>query len=71
MDTDNKIDFHFTLFNLLRSMDSLAHLILNAANYIVYFFIFKIRLRKFVPISILFLVPKASNLGRLKKYFRK
>ena len=54
MNTDNKIDFHFTLFNLLRLMDSLAHLILNAANYIVYFFIFKIRLRKAKKVQNLF-----------------
>ena len=40
MNTDNKVDVYFTLFNLLRSMDSLAHLILNGTNYIVYIFNF-------------------------------
>ena len=34
--TANKVDFCFKLFNLvLRSMDSLAHLMLNATNYIL------------------------------------
>ena len=36
MTTDNKVDFYFMLFSLFWSMDSLAHFMLNATNYIVY-----------------------------------
>ena len=37
MNTANKVDFYFELFILvLRSMDSLAHLMLNGTNYFAY-----------------------------------
>ena len=57
-------------------MDSLAHLTLNATNYIVYFFIFNIRFRKakivqnFFP-QVSYFSAENVNFGAFKKRFLK